>query len=56
MENSNKWKSKIIGFSIMLIVLGFGIMFLGYGLSGFNIEKYQNNEKRWYQVITIPKD
>lgn len=54
MKQEQIFMKKILTISLVLMLLGSGIIILGYSFSGFNLEKYQSDHKRWYQVITIP--
>ena len=56
MIGSKVMMKKLVFISIILIVLGIGVSILGFSLSGFNVEKYQSDHKRWYQVVTFPKN
>lgn len=55
MLQSKEVVKKLFAVSVIMLILGFGLTCLGYSMSGFNMEKYQTNDKRWYQVISLPK-
>ncbi|MGX7023738.1 hypothetical protein [Vagococcus hydrophili] len=56
MNYSKEIGKKIIWISISMMVIGFVIAALGFSMSGMDYEKYQTDHKKWYQVISIPKD
>ena len=56
MKQSKSIIKKLVLVSVIMMILGLGVSFLGYSLSGFDASKYQTDHKRWYQVISIPKN
>lgn len=51
----NEFKRVLIKGSLGLILVGIVTAAIGFSLSGFKGEKFRSDNKRWYQVITIPK-
>ncbi|WP_297523115.1 hypothetical protein [uncultured Clostridium sp.] len=48
------FKKKIITTGLGLIVIGFIISIIGFGMSGFDTKIFNlNGERKWYQTITI---
>ena len=49
-----KLKKKAITMSVYLIVIGCIIAILGFGISGFNLSKFEKSDKyKWYRTIRI---
>lgn len=47
-------KEKIIKVSITLIIIGFIISIVGFGLGGFNLDVFKSSDtQKWYKVIDI---
>ena len=49
-----KLKKKAITMSVYLIVIGCIIAILGFGISGFNLSKFEKSDTyKWYRTIRI---
>lgn len=56
MKYYKEFSQKIVLISIGMMITGFVIAALGFYMSGANYKKYQTDDKKWYQVISILKD
>ncbi|MBP1043176.1 hypothetical protein I6N95_19335 [Vagococcus sp. BWB3-3] len=49
-------KKVIIRGSLGLILVGSVVAVIGFSLSGFNFDKFRSDDKKWHQVITVPRN
>ncbi|SLM85859.1 MULTISPECIES: hypothetical protein [Vagococcus] len=56
MKYSKEFSKKIVLISVGMMITGFVVTALGFSMSGANYKKYQTDDKKWYQVISILKN
>lgn len=50
----NKYRKKMISYSIALILVGVVISIIGFGISGFNLDTFKSlDSEKWYRTINI---
>lgn len=48
------FKRKIINISVSLIVIGFIISMVGFGIGGFDLTSFKSSDtQKWYRTINI---